>query len=327
MKPFRIEVPDLMSSLLELVQQIPRGRVATFGDVATALGDRTAARWVAKVLSEPPEPVRGLTHRIVKVTGEPGRFPADALARLRREGSADKGGRVKLERRFDDFVGDRPLARLEAEQRRLGEQVRQTKRRSMPRTVAAVDVSYRPEGVGVGAYVLMAIDCDDPLAVLTVEQPAAFPYVTGYLAYRELPIYAALIREVIAADLVAPLLLVDGHGISHPRRAGIASQLGVLTDHPTIGIGKHRLCGSVVQEEKFGPGSGSIVDRDETIGAVLPALRGHRPIYVSPGHRCTLADAVRVVTEWRRGKTLPEPIRLADAHSRAVAKGGLEASG
>ncbi|MGC1272358.1 MAG: endonuclease V [Planctomycetaceae bacterium] len=326
MNVFEIDVPDLTSALVALVRQVPKGRVTTYGDLATALGDRMATRWVAEVLSDPPATIAKVAHRVVRANGEPGRFPRDALARLVREKLPVEAGRVDLERRFGEFDGDRPLATLRAAQERIGECVRLTKLRSIPKTVAAVDVSYRSDGVGVAAYVLMKVGDDEPAASLTVAKPVGFPYIPGFLSQRELPVHAALIRKVVDADLVAPLLLVDGNGILHPRRTGIATQLGVLADHPTVGVSKHLLCGTVVMDGAFGEGSGRVVHRGETVAAALPpSRRGTRPIFVSPGHRCTLDDAVAVVVAWRKGWKLPEPIRLADALSRSVAKAGLEA--
>jgi deoxyribonuclease V len=166
---------------------------------------------------------------------------------------------------------------------------------------------------------------DEPAFSCTATLPASFPYVPGYLAYRELPIHAELIRQAIDAGWPASLLLVDGAGILHPRRSGIACQLGVLAGVPTIGVTKHRLCGTTVMDDAFGPQTGRVVEGEETIAAALPpSPRGHRPIYVSPGHRCSVTDAVSVVNAWRNGLRLPEPIRRADALSRSLVRAALE---
>ncbi|HEX6986152.1 MAG TPA: endonuclease V [Planctomycetaceae bacterium] len=326
MRSFTVPVPDLTAALVALVRQVPKGRVTTYGDLAAALGDRGATRWVAEALAEPPPAVREAAHRVVKATGEPGRSPPDALARLVAERVPVAEGRADLAARFRDFETDRPLARLKQEQEEIARRVRLTELSEEPSTVAAVDVSYRADGVGVAAYVLMEAGNDAPTWTLTVEKAVGFPYIPGYLSYRELPVHAELIRRVVEAGRVAPLLLVDGNGILHPRRTGIATQLGVLADHPTVGVSKHLLCGTVVMDGSFGEGTGRVVHRGETVAAALPpSRRGTRPIFVSPGHRCTLDDAVAVATAWRKGLKLPEPIRLADALSRSIAKGGLEA--
>jgi deoxyribonuclease V len=281
---------------------------------------------VAEVLAEPPASVWEVVHRVVRATGEPGTFPPGGLARLVGEGVPVEAGRVDLAARFRGFEGDQPLKRLKEEQEAIAGRVRLTKLRPVPQTVAGVDVSYRSDGIGVGAYVLMEAGSGEPLWTTTVAVSVGFPYVPGYLSYRELPIHAEMLRKVVEAGRVAPLLLVDGNGILHPRRTGIATQLGVLADHPTAGVSKHLLCGTVVMDASFGERTGPVVHRGETVAAALPpSPRGKHPIYVSPGHRCTLDDAVAVVDAWRKGLKLPEPIRIADALSRSVAKAGLEA--
>lgn len=327
MHSFSVTVPDLTSALIALVRQVPKGRVTTYGDLAAALGDRAATRWVAEVLLDPPPTLWEIAHRVVRATGEPPRFPSNALARLVGEGVPIEGGRIDLaEARFNDFDLIPPLRRLKEEQEAISERVRLTALRSTPKRVAGVDVSYAANGTGVGAYVLMEHGTAKPLWTATVTVPVPFPYVPGFLSYRELPVHAELIKTVIEADQVTPVLLVDGNGILHPRRTGIATQLGVLADHPTIGVSKHLLCGTAVMDDTFGEGTGRVVHRKETIAAVLPpSRRGTRPIYVSPGHRCTLEDAVEIVTAWRLGVRLPEPIRIADSLSRSTAKDGLEA--
>jgi len=326
MTPFNVTAPDLTAALVALVRQVPKGKVTTYGDLAAALGDRGATRWVAEALAEPPASVCEVVHRVVRATGEPGGFLPDGFARLVGEGVPVEGGRVSLVARFTGFESEAPLKRLKGEQEAIAERVWLTKLRTRPKTVAGVDVSYRSDGHGVGAYVLMEAGSNEPLWTATVAVPVAFPYVPGYLSYRELPVHAELLRKVIEADRVAPLLLVDGNGILHPRRTGIATQLGVLADHPTAGVSKHLLCGTVVMDSSFGERTGRVVHRGETVAAALPpSPRGKHPIYVSPGHRCTLDDAVAVVDSWRKGLKLPEPIRLADALSRSVARAGLEA--
>ncbi len=328
MHPFRIEVPDLDAALVGLVRQIPKGGVATYGDLATALGDVRAAIWVSEVLREPPASLRSVAHRVVNANGEPGRFATDAIPRLTAEHVPVRNGRIDLSTaRFDAFDGDRPLKRLQAEQEVVATRTRLTPLASRPKVVAAVDVSYRSNGEAVAAYVLMEENVPEPLWTTTAAVSVGFPYIRGYLAYRELPVYAELLRRVRETDRVAPLLLVDGSGILHPRRTGIATQLGVLADHPTVGVSKSLTCGTVVYDETFGAGTGRVVHLGETVAAALPpSRRGTKPIFISPGHRCTLEDAVNAVTVWRRGLRLPEPIRRADALSRSVAKAGLEAS-
>src|SRR5690606_5530050 len=207
---------DLESELRSLLRQSPRGRVATYGDVVTALGDVKAARWVAEVLLEPTPELAHAAHRVVKLTGEPGRFPANALELLAAEGIPIAKGRVVLDEvRFSEFESTRPLTPLRAEQQRLASRAKICPLASPADIVAAVEVSYRRDGFGVAAYVVMVRDEPRPVWSATVCVKAPFPYIPGYLAYRELPLHADLLEQAHAAGQAAPLLLVDGAGLLH----------------------------------------------------------------------------------------------------------------
>ena len=138
MKPFDVDVPDLTSALIELVRQVPRGSVTTYGDLATALGDRSAARWVAEALNDAPPALQEVAHRVVSATGEPGRSVPGALARLVREQATVDAGRVEVGHRFREFRTDAPLARLKVEQDAIAARVRLTALSTIPNTVAAV---------------------------------------------------------------------------------------------------------------------------------------------------------------------------------------------
>ena len=144
-----------------------------------------------------------------------------------------------------------------------------------------------------------------------------FPYIAGLLSFREAPLtLAACERLSITPDLI----LVDGQGIAHPRRFGLASHLGLFLDMPTIGCAKSRLCGRH-KEPAEEPGSyAEVVDRGETIGVALRTKTGANPVYVSIGHRVDLEAAIYWVLECCRGFRLPEPCRLA----HLAAGGSLE---
>ncbi|MGA2843748.1 MAG: endonuclease V [Steroidobacteraceae bacterium] len=112
------------------------------------------------------------------------------------------------------------------------------------------------------------------------------------------------------------LLLVDGQGLAHPRRFGLACHLGVLADVPTIGVAKSRLIGTY-EEPGIERGAWSpLTDGGETIGAVLRTRRAVRPVFVSVGHRISLQTAIDLVLRCTGQFRLPEPIRAADRLSR-----------
>nr|NIR58182.1 endonuclease V [Gammaproteobacteria bacterium] len=139
---------------------------------------------------------------------------------------------------------------------------------------------------------------------------ATFPYVPGYLSFREVP---PLLRAFERLGEAPDLLVVDGHGRAHPRRFGIACHLGVLLDLPTVGCAKSRLVGTYREP---GPRRGSatrLLDGGEVIGSVLRTRDGVKPVYVSVGHRITLEEARRQLLRQSRGVRLPEPIRAAHA--------------
>ena len=320
-----LEIPDVVAELWQLLAQIPRGRVTTYGDLAEALGDLTAARWVAEEMLHHRHSGRCPCHRVVRRTGELGQQiggqPEEKVRRLRREGIAVDDGRLDLERhRFSDFRSGRPLAKLAEYQRTVPERVRFTRLATTPRRVAAVDVAYPRGGEAVGAYVLFNAETDQTLWSTTVRQPVRFPYITGYLAFREIPVHLELLREARQADALAALLLVDGSGVLHPRRGGIAAHLGVLTERPTIGVSKKLLCGQVDLAAINVGRPAPILFREELLGMAVRASEVSRPIFVSPGNRITVPDAARAVTELFRGHRLPEPIHLADALSRREAR-------
>jgi len=146
-----------------------------------------------------------------------------------------------------------------------------------------------------------------------VETPASFPYIPGLLSFREIPPLSAAL-ELVGSQ--PDLLLVDGHGVAHPRRFGIASHLGLMVGIPTIGCAKSRLCGEV---EDPGAGRGSISEvRDgaEEIGLAVRTKTGANPLYVSTGHLIGLAEASTWVLRLAPTHRLPEPARIADQLSK-----------
>ena len=139
--------------------------------------------------------------------------------------------------------------------------------------------------------------------------PTVFPYVPGYLSFREIPaILAALPQLKTTPDLI----LCDGQGRAHPRRLGLASHLGVLLDLPTIGVAKSLLVGKH-EEVPLEKGSWKpLIDKDETIGVVLRSRSGVKPIYVSIGHKVSLPTAIDYAMGCLTKYRLPETTRWAD---------------
>ena len=302
-------IPDLPGELRRLLVQVPTGRVTSFGDLAEALGDIGAARWVATEI--PAMRDEGLPwHRVVKRTGElPGDPERQRLQRHRLD--SENAVREPLWNAFDSTRPLRALADWQTETSRLAtfhEAV------PWPNRVGAVDLSYISDTEAVAAYAavdtktLQLIDSD------SVRVAVPFPYIPGYLTFRELPALLALVERV--RDRITPVVLVDGSGRLHPRRFGIAVALGLLAGLSTVGVAKHRLCGKPRPDRD----PGELWDGDEFLGYQIDGGSKRRTMYVSPGSGLDAASAVAIVRAVWRQRRSPEPIHWADALSRREAK-------
>ena len=178
-----------------------------------------------------------------------------------------------------------------------------------PQLIAGVDISSPDsQGVARGAVVVLNYPNLDIVEIKTAESKIDFPYIPGLLSFRECPLTLAACQKLCNTP---DLILVDGQGIAHPRRLGLASHLGLFLDVPTIGCAKSILCG---RHEPVGEEVGSyaeLVDNGEIIGAALRTKFGVRPIYVSIGHKIDLASALYWVGKCCHGYRLPEPTRSA----------------
>ena len=176
-------------------------------------------------------------------------------------------------------------------------------------TLAAADVSFNRGGKFLyAAVVVVARETGAVIERVGLDAPAAFPYVPGLLSFREAPaLIDAFRRLTVRPDVV----LADGQGTAHPRRLGIACHLGLLLDLPTVGCAKSRLCGTF---DPPAPARGSrspLIDRGQTIGAVLRTKDRVNPLFVSPGHKCDLESAVDLVLSLTGKYRLPGPARMA----------------
>ena len=178
------------------------------------------------------------------------------------------------------------------------------------RTVAGADISY-DRGSDVLYAAVVVVDVATMAAVATASHvgQATFPYVPGYLSFREAPsILAAFAKLPVRPDA----LLADGQGKAHPRRFGVACHLGLWLDLPAVGCGKSRLYGKY---DEPGPGRGDrsplVGAQGEVVGTVLRTRRGVKPVFVSVGHRADLATAEELVLRLSPKYRVPIPTRLA----------------
>ena len=193
-------------------------------------------------------------------------------------------------------------------------------------TVAGADVSYNLRGRWLyAAMIVNAAGTGEVVERAGVVVEVRFPYVPGLLSFREAP---PVIKAYEALKVQPDVILVDGQGIAHPRRIGLASHLGLWLGIPTVGCAKSRLIGD---HDEPGLTRGQwkpLIDKGQTIGAVLRTRDRVRPLYVSPGHLCDLESALRVVLQNTSKYRLPDPARLAHQYVndlRRQAGGGKEA--
>jgi len=174
-------------------------------------------------------------------------------------------------------------------------------------TVAGVDVGIR-RGMARAAVVVCALENLRVLEHVVAEQAVTFPYVPGLLSFREAPV---ILQALAQLDTTPDVLMFDGQGYAHPRRLGLASHIGVLLDHPTVGCAKSRLCGICDEPPLERGGMCALLDDGEVIGQVVRTRTRVRPVYVSVGHRVSLQTAVELVLRCGKGYRLPEPTRWA----------------
>jgi deoxyribonuclease V len=194
-------------------------------------------------------------------------------------------------------------------QKELASKVKLVPLRQLPRFVAGADISFNRYSPTMHAgFVLLDTRTMEVVERAGASMSVKFPYVPGYLSFREIP---PLLRAWKKLKTKPGLLLVDGQGIAHPRRLGIASHLGVLLGIPTIGCGKSRLIGTY-EEPGLEAGSRTpLWHKEERIGSVLRTKNKVKPLFISPGHLVDQESAPRLVLELCAGYRLPEPTRRA----------------
>ncbi|MEI2794319.1 deoxyribonuclease V [Pseudoxanthomonas sp. F11] len=210
---------------------------------------------------------------------------------------------------FGDWDGSAADARR-VQERLAAEVVLRDDAPEAPRWLGGFDVGFEDAGaITRAAAVLLAADTLQPVATEVVRVPTSMPYVPGLLSFRELP---ALVAALARLPHVPDVVFVDGHGIAHPRRLGIAAHFGVVTGLPSIGVAKNVLCG---RHDPLGGLAGEhvpLLHRGEQIGWALRSKVRCNPLFVSPGHRVSMQGALDAVLRTLRGYRLPEPTRLAD---------------
>ena len=178
-----------------------------------------------------------------------------------------------------------------------------------PHLVAGIDISSGDaQGVARGAVVVLSYPELNIVEIEIAEGRITMPYIPGLLSFRECPLILDACENL---SNIPDLVLIDGQGIAHPRRLGLASHVGLFLDLPTIGCAKSILCGKHQPLSEEAGSYAELLDKGELIGAALRTKSGVKPIYVSVGHKIDLTVALQWVINCCRGYRLPEPTRLA----------------
>ena len=312
------DLPDILEATYDIVAQVPEGRVTTYGEVAKALGDIVASRYVGVAMSMNQDIVRVPCRRVVQADGSIGGYtgggPKKKIRLLRQEGVVvSKDKIVDFEKiLFKDFVTEHPLAKLRASQRRLRRNLSTGSYKGKISRVAGIDVAYEGDRA-FAAMVVFDLDSEEEVERYVIEGDAEFPYIPTYLAFREIPLIAPLMEYVEDGTVV----MYDGNGVLHPEGFGIASQLGVVFDLPTIGIAKKLLCGELSRNL----GNTCEIRMDGRVaGYALSSGKGVKPVYVSVGHGMSSAQAKATTLKFLKHR-VPEPTRRAHIVAEAARRG------
>jgi len=214
------------------------------------------------------------------------------------------------------------LAEAKAIQNELRSKVMMEPLQHEIKTIAGADISLNrfSEIIFAGIVVLRYSDLQ-PIAYSMVESRTSFPYIPGFLAFREVP---ALVQALEQMSARPDVIVVDGHGIAHPRRLGIASHFGALTGTVTMGCAKNVLFGKWqepgLQKGDFSP----ITTRDETIGYAYRSKLKTNPVFISPGNKMSLQDSLEIAHRCAGSYRLPEPTRRAHDFVNLFRTGKLE---
>ncbi len=207
-------------------------------------------------------------------------------------------------------------------QTQLAGRVRFTSLRRQPRLIVGLDCAFSKDGKRIfAAAVVLKVagvnggsagqpDCLELQHVETVSavQDTRFPYIPGLLSFREAPVCLEAAGKLSRQP---DLFMIDGQGVAHPRRLGLAAHLGLFFEKPTVGCAKSRLTGTFEEPGTEKGAWSPLRDGEEVIGAVVRTRSRVKPVFVSVGHKCRLEDAIRLTLACTTRYRIPEPTRLA----------------
>ena len=198
-------------------------------------------------------------------------------------------------------------------QKKLACKVRFTALKKKPTLVAGMDCAFSTDGRKIIAVVIVLRPVTkahfEIVEIKNAVDRVTFPYIPGLLSFREAPVCIAAAEKL---QTNPDIFIIDGQGLAHPRRLGLAAHIGIFLRKPTIGCAKSRLIGTFKPPQNSKGSFTYLKDNHQAIGAVVRTRTNVKPVFVSVGNMCTLSDAVRNILLCATKYRLPEPTRLAD---------------
>lgn len=301
-----------------ILSRIDPGSVITFGGMARTLGNVKASRAVGEVIASGK--VRGPIHRIVYSDGSVPPPSSEALSSEIDTVRKGDGMRIPVTVVPLEFNTTDPPLRSLGEMQDLTLPMVSWKPEGRVGSLAGIDIS---SGGDIHALAISRHDPDgNYVDSICLGGDPGLPYISGYLFYREGPVILPGIVKGEETGLLddGTVLVMDGNGSLHPRRMGIATQVGVISDRASIGVAKKLMIGTVGNERPSvnEMRSAQIEHKGRTLGASL-SNGGKKPIYVSPGHGIDLDTALDTIVRVTRTR-IPEPIKWAHRLSNEFRK-------
>lgn len=198
----------------------------------------------------------------------------------------------------------------------LAGKVLHTSLNKTPKLIAGIDCALTKDKQQIiGCVVVLNWPAMELLEIKSATRKLTMPYIPGLLSFRESP---ACLGAAGKLKLKPDLYLVDGQGIAHQRRLGLAAHLGLLLNKPTIGCAKSRLIGNYEQPDTEKGSFSLLRDNEEIIGAVVRTRTDVKPLFISVGYKCNLDDAIKWTVNCAVKYRLPEPTRLADKYAAKI---------
>ncbi len=298
-----------------LISYLDTGHVVSFSSIARSLGEPRAARAVGELAASGA--LRGPTHRIIYADG---RVPDRSVIELGAELELDERGgsyHISDDLTLEDIkVASPPFEQLRNIQASMDHLL--VEEQGRPASLCGIDISSKDD-LNVVCLSVSGLDGDD-IEHHCKQGSLPMPYVSGYLFYREGPLILPALDEAVKEGMVKEdtLLVLDGNGILHPRRSGIACQVGVAVDMMTCGVAKRLQVGKVEGNERETAGHriSDVRDGDDLLGFAVRTSRS-KPVYLSRGNRMTLDHALEsLLPSWHH--KVPLPTRSAHERSNEV---------